>query len=195
MGSEIFSLGHSNLPFERFARLLMDKNVSAVADVRSSPFSRHAPWFSQREFKSGLRIHRIAYSFFGDELGGRPKASELFRGGIADYEEMAKTDAFRHGIARLLEGSERHRIAMICSERDPLHCHRCLLVGRQLKVQGIVTSHLHSDGKEETQDEVEERLLREENLALEDMLRPRAERLGEAYLRRNKKAAFSLTAT
>src|SRR5690242_20338619 len=103
MGSKIFSLGHSNLPFEQFVKLLTDAGANAVADVRSSPFSRHAPWFSQREFKERLRQYRIAYSFLGNELGGRPKASELFSDGIADYEAMAEADAFKHGISRLLE--------------------------------------------------------------------------------------------
>ena len=195
MISKLYSLGHSNLPFEQFLRLLEATGSTAVADVRSSPFSKYAPWFSRREFKDHLRQYGIAYSFLGNELGGRPKDSELFQGGIADYEAMAKTDAFRSGIARLLDGIERHRITMVCSERDPLHCHRCLLVGRYLKTQGVLTSHIHANGFEETQDDVEERLLREEGLALEDMLRSRGQRLDEAYLRRSRKAAFSLTGT
>jgi uncharacterized protein (DUF488 family) len=192
MATEVFSLGHSSLPFERFVKLLKTAGVSAVADVRSSPFSKRAPWFSQREFKAGLRDNAIAYAFLGEELGGRPKAQGLFRAGVADYLAMAETAAFKSGLDRLLQGIEKHRIALVCSERDPLHCHRCLLVARQLAVKGVDTRHIRPDGSEETQKEAEERLLREENLAAEDFLWPKVERISEAYLRRNKQVAYSL---
>jgi uncharacterized protein (DUF488 family) len=192
MSTEFFSLGHSSLSFERFLELLRSAGVSAVADVRSSPFSKRAPWFSQREFKAGLSQNAIAYAFLGDELGGRPKAPGLFRAGVADYLAMAETAAFKSGLDRLLQGSEKHRIALVCSERDPLHCHRCLLVGRQLVLRGVETRHIHPNGSEETQKEAEERLLREENLAADDLLWPKVERLSEAYVRRNKQVAYSV---
>jgi uncharacterized protein (DUF488 family) len=191
MAADIFSLGHSILPFERFVGVLRNAGVSAVADVRSSPFSRRAPWFSHREFKAALRRSRIEYAFLGAELGGRPEAPSLFSAGVADYSAMANTVEFRAGLDRLLGGCEKHRIAMVCSEGDPLNCHRCLLIGRQLALKGVNTRHIHADGSEESQEEAEERLLREENLEADDLLWPRVERLSEAYVRRNRQVAYS----
>ncbi len=192
MSSDLFSLGHSNHSLERFLELLENAGVTAVADVRSSPYSKRAPWFNQRDLKHELRGHGIAYAFLGEELGGRPKSTDLFRGGIADYAAMARAPSFKSGLDRLLTGRDNHRIAMVCSERDPLHCHRCLLVGRQLAGLGVNTRHIHADGKQEEQMDAEERLLREERLGGNDLLKPRAEQLGEAYLRRNRKVAYSV---
>lgn len=193
MAADIFSLGHSTLPLEHFVELLTNVGVTAVADVRSVPFSSRAPWFRQREFKAGLRRAGIAYAFLGDELGGRPKTPDLFRAGIADYIAMAETAALKSGLERLQKGSEKHRIAMVCAERDPLHCHRCLLIGRQLALRNVEVRHLHPNGPEETQRQAEERLLREENLAVDDLLWPWAERLREAYGRRNRQVAYSVS--
>jgi hypothetical protein len=107
---------------------------------------------------------------------------------------MAETVEFKSGLDRLLQGREKHRIAMVCSEGDPLHCHRCLLIGRQLALRSVDTRHIHKDGSQETQKEAEERLLREEHLAVEDFFQPRVERLSRAYKRRSERFAYSLNA-
>src|ERR1043166_5319583 len=118
MTTEIFSLGHSSLTFERVLELLKDAKISAVADVRSSPYSKQSPWFSQSEFKKSLKASGIAYAFLGLELGGRPKDGSLFSNGVADYLAMADTDSFKAGVRRLMDGKDNYRIALVCSERD-----------------------------------------------------------------------------
>jgi uncharacterized protein (DUF488 family) len=195
MAVEIFTLGHSSLSFERFVELLANVGVNAVADVRSSPFSKHSPWFNQPEMKTALRKSGIAYVFLGGELGGRPRDPSLFSKGIADYSAMAETTDFRAGLDRLIMGLKRHRIAMICSERDPLHCHRCLLVSRQLALRDVGIRHILANGLQETQTAAEDRLLIEENLAADDFLYPRSARLDEAYTRRNRQVAYTLTSS
>jgi hypothetical protein len=142
--------------------------------------------------KGGLKAGGVAYAFLGKELGGRPSSPELYRGGVADYDAMARTTLFKSGIDRLLQGSETHRIAMVCSERDPLHCHRCLLIGRQLAHRNIHVTHLDFDDGRETQIQVEDRLLREEKLFAEDLLKSHSDRLAEAYLKRSRQVAYAL---
>lgn len=192
LSRELFSLGHSNHSLERFIELLRSADITAIADVRSSPYSKRTPWFSQPELKTELRRGGFAYVFLGEELGGRPKSPELFRAGIADYAAMAQTLEFKAGLERLLTGCKSHRIAMVCSERDPLHCHRCLLVGRQLAILGVQVQHLGADGERETQGEAEDRLLREEKLSGNDLLDARSDQVGKAYTRRNRQVAYSL---
>lgn len=193
MAANVYSLGHSNLPIDRFLALLASAEVTAIADVRSSPYSKRAPWFSQRELKLSLKDKKIAYAFLGTELGGRPNQPELFNAGIADYDAMSTTETFRKGIERLIIGSEKHQIAMVCSEKDPLHCHRCLLVGRALLHHHVDTLHILHEGSLESQLAAETRLLKEENLYANDWLMPESERLAQAYRRRNRQVAFSLT--
>src|SRR5579872_6567480 len=113
---EVLTIGHSTLPYERFLALLRQASVTAVADVRTAPFSRHFPHFNSDVLRDELRHDNIAYVFLGKELGGRPKDKRFFCDGVADYEKMAETEEFERGLDRVIEGAKKYRIAMMCSE-------------------------------------------------------------------------------
>src|SRR5262245_29553105 len=68
----VFTIGHSNHPPERFIELLRRNRIAAVADVRSKPFSRRHPHFSQPALTETLRAAGVEYLFFGEPLGGQP---------------------------------------------------------------------------------------------------------------------------
>ena len=122
---DFFTIGHSNIPAERFIALLRGAGVDAVADVRSIPASQFCPWFSAKNLAPLLAGATMDYLSFGDDLGGRPRDP---CDGIADYEAMAQRPTFRAGLDRLLAQAGQRRLCLMCSERDPLDCHRCLLV-------------------------------------------------------------------
>jgi uncharacterized protein (DUF488 family) len=164
--------------------------VTAVADVRSTPWSGRSPWFNQDAFAGELEAVGMEYRFLGQELGGRPRSPVLYRNGTADYTAMAKEPKFIVGLQRVISDSQDHDIALLCSERDPLHCHRCLLVSRALAKHDIDTLHLDHLGGAETQREVEERLLREEGMWNDDAM-PLNYRLETAYEKRRQRVAFS----
>ena len=124
----ILTIGHSTLTYEAFLSLLRATGVSAIVDVRSVPYSRHTPQFNMDTLTSELKSDGIAYVFLGDTLGGRPETRAFYCNGVADYELMAKKPEFDGGLDRLIDGAKRYRIALMCSEQDPLDCHRCLLV-------------------------------------------------------------------
>ena len=133
---EILTIGHSNHPIEHFLALLQGAGVTAVADVRSAPHSRHVPQFNHDALKAALREAGIAHVYLGKELGGRPQNKQQYRDGVADYEKIAATEAFQAGLRRVLDGAATHRVALMCAEQYPLDCHRCLLVGRALAAGG-----------------------------------------------------------
>jgi uncharacterized protein (DUF488 family) len=188
----IMTIGHSNHSIERFIALLEGARITAVADVRSSPASRFAPQFNKEALAEALAEQHIAYGFLGNALGGRPKQQSLFTKGVADYEKMAASPEFRTGIARLIEAAERHRIALMCAESDPLDCHRCLLVARALADVNIEVAHILGSGEIVTHSQIEERLLTIEGLAEEELfLRAREERLAKAYRLRGSKVAYA----
>lgn len=198
MGSKkmtILTIGHSNHSLDFFLGLLARAGVTAIADVRSSPFSRRAPQFNKDDLEEELRLQGIAYVYLGNELGGRPKEPSLFDKGVADYEAMARSQLFCEGIERVAEGSQKYRIALMCSERDPLDCHRCLLVGRQLVMRGYRVAHILANGELEEHERTELRLLNLEGRALDDFFSPPEERVAMAYKERAKKVAFSETAS
>lgn len=189
----VFSIGHSTLPYEQFLKLLREAGVDAVADVRTAPYSRHFPHFNQEELRAELKQDGVAYSFLGKELGGRPSDSQFFCEGVADYEKMATTDVFKSGIDRILFGAEKYRVALMCSEKHPLDCHRCLLVGRELLRRGIDVQHLIPEVVVTSQSGIEAELLEQAGHAADDLFAPREERLALAYRRRAKKVAFSIS--
>ena len=155
----ILTIGHSNHSVEDFLGLLRGAGVTAIADVRSSPSSRHCPHFDRERLRESLQAEGMAYVFLGQSLGGRPADPSLYTDGVADYERMASTREFQRGVARVLDGAVRYRLALLCSERDPLDCHRFLMVSRALKAQGCEVAHVLCDGTVESMHVTEQRLI------------------------------------
>jgi uncharacterized protein (DUF488 family) len=188
---EVLTIGHSSHSMERFLELLLGAGVTAVADVRSAPYSRHVPQFNYDSVRAALRGAGVAYVHLGEELGGRPRDSSQYRSGVVDYEAIAATPAFRSGLKRLLDGAATHRIALMCAEADPLECHRCLLIARALAARGVPVRHVLADGKSATQAAIEDELLRRNHRTDDDLFLTRAERVGVAYKEQAMKVGFS----
>lgn len=156
--ASLFTIGHSNHPFEHFLGLLRRHGIEAVADVRSRPYSRFVPHFSKDRLQWLLRQQGIGYLHFGAELGGKPPTGETSGTAIA-YRSRVEQPAFRQGIDRLLAAARTQRIAMMCRERDPLDCHRLHLICRHLAPKGLDIRHILPGGAVEAQAATERRLL------------------------------------
>jgi uncharacterized protein (DUF488 family) len=154
----LFTIGHSNHPFERFLDLLRRHAIESVADVRSRPYSRFVPHFSRERLARLLAEDEIGYLYLGAELGGKPPAGET-PAAVMTYRSRVEQPAFRQGIERLLAAARAQRVALMCRERDPLDCHRLHLICRYLAPGGSKIRHILPDGHLETQAEVEQRLL------------------------------------
>jgi uncharacterized protein (DUF488 family) len=187
----VLTIGHSSHSYDRFLALLRRAEVTAVADVRAAPFSRRFPHFNIKELRQKLQLSNIAYVFLGKELGGRPRDRMLYCDNVADYEKMAATEQFREGLERVIEGVKKYRIALMCSEQDPLDCHRCLLVARALSERGEHVEHILANGSIFTQTQAEEKLLALSGRGADDLLMSWEERLAAAYRDRTRKVAFS----
>jgi uncharacterized protein (DUF488 family) len=186
---DLLTIGHSNHPIERFVALLKQVNVAVLVDVRSRPFSRRFPWFSQPRIGERLQQDTIQYVARGDALGGRPSDPALVRDGIADYEAIARTAGFRQAVEEVIATARRQRACIMCAEREPLDCHRFLLVARVLAERGITIGHILADGTIEPHGKTEERLLASARSGA-DLFAGPAERLAEAYRRRARAIAY-----
>jgi uncharacterized protein (DUF488 family) len=160
----IYTIGHSNYPQARFIALLRGAGITALADVRSTPFSRRHPQFSKPALSAALQAAGIAYVFLGEELGGMRKDPALQRDGAPDYEKIAATESFGRGLDRAMDGAGRYRIALMCAEREPLDCHRFLLVSRHLALRGARINHILGDGSIEAHEQTLRRLLAKTHL-------------------------------
>jgi len=192
---QLFTVGHSNWPFPRFVELLKSAGVDFLLDVRSRPASGRNPHFSQPVFETLLRGEGIGYLFLGEELGGRPEDPSLYRpNGAVDYQACRKSFAFRAGIERVAQEAQRHKVALVCAEEDPLDCHRFLMISPALVAAGLTPVHLRGNGQLELQRAVEDRLLAATGFGhfANDLLFPEArnEALEKAYDLQAERAAF-----
>jgi uncharacterized protein (DUF488 family) len=187
----VFTVGHSTRSLDEFVSLLKSFSINAVVDVRSSPFSGRFPHFNRRLLDASLKERGLQYRFFGKSLGGRPTEPNLFIEGTADYIAMAQTPAFKEGIEKVLKGAEKHRLALMCSEGDPIECHRCLLVGRALHQQRTQVLHILPDASVQSQVDIEGRLLRINRQLNHDFFMPEEKQLEVAYRDQALKVAYT----
>jgi uncharacterized protein (DUF488 family) len=186
LAATLYTIGHSNHAMVRFADLLRGATIERLADVRSTPFSRRNPQFSQKALAASLKDVGIDYWFLGDALGARPKDPALYDGDHVSFPRIAASTTFKDAIDALIENSAAHRIAIMCAEKEPLECHRLLLVGRALAERGADLRHILADGRIEPHAQTEDRLL---HLAKEqvDLLGDRATALDRAYDKRTQR--------
>jgi uncharacterized protein (DUF488 family) len=150
----IFTIGHSNHSAEKFVGLLKQHGIEVVADVRSQPYSRHAPHFNAKDIEAILWDNGIRRLFLGFELGGRPTAEAFYDAdGRVNYARIERSRSFLDGIKQLESSIRDHKTALLCSEEDPVGCHRRLLVGHVLGERGIVVRHVRGDGSVQTEGE------------------------------------------
>ena len=186
----VFTIGHSNHPIEAFIALLKQHGISALADVRSAPYSRFHPQFNKDALEKALKEQGIKYVFLGRELGARSEDRSCYENGRVRYPLLARTALFRQGIERVTTGAAEYRIALMCAEKEPLECHRTLLVARALDELGVPIRHILADGRVEAHGEAMLRLLDLLGLPREDLFRSRQELLAEAIERQERKVAY-----
>lgn len=192
---QVFTIGHSSQPIGEFIAALQQHAVEVVADVRSRPYSRRFPHFSRERLQGTLKAAEIGYVFLGRELGARRDELECYVDGQARYDKIATLPAFAVGIQRLLEGSGKYRVALLCAEQDPLTCHRTILVCHELKPLGASIAHIHRNGMLEPHQQAEQRLVAEE-LGAADQTELFAapeetlQRLEQAYASRGHRIAY-----
>ena len=190
--AQIFSIGHSNHSIDKFLSLLKSSEINMVVDVRSAPFSRMFPQFNQETLKKSLSEASIGYLFLGDQIGGRSNDPDDYLDGQVLYKVLANKETFKTGIERLKEGSAKYRIALMCSEKEPLDCHRTLLVSQALASNEIVVGHIHADGTVEVHGDALVRLLSLHNLSSPDLFSDDTGRVQEALTLQEKKIAYQI---
>jgi uncharacterized protein (DUF488 family) len=189
--SELYTIGHSNHATETFIELLSKHNITAVCDVRSQPYSKFNPQFNRENIQKDLKQSNIAYVFIGRELGPRSDDSACYIDGQVQYHLLAATKLFQTGLDRLLTGMRSYRIAMMCGEKDPIMCHRMILVCRHLRNEVDEIRHILEDGSVETLAGSEERLLRHLKISPLQLFDSTEDLILRAYDIQGEKIAYS----
>jgi uncharacterized protein (DUF488 family) len=186
----IYTIGYAAHTIESFIAALDKFNITAIADVRSQPYSKFKPEFNKENLQKALISNGIEYVFLGDNMGARIKAAECYKNGQVDYNLISQHPLFQTGINRLLKGMEKYSIALMCAEKDPINCHRTILICKHLKIYKIQIYHILDAHTLEKHPETESRLMKLFNLDQPDIFMKDSERLEEAYSRQEEKIAY-----
>jgi uncharacterized protein (DUF488 family) len=181
MDARIYTIGHSRHPLATFLELLRGHGIAVLADVRSLPRSRFLPHFNREPLRQALAAAGVGYVFLGRELGARSDDPACWRDGRASYDLIALDARFQEGLERLRVEAAARRVCLMCAERDPLACHRTLLVGVRLRSPRLELAHILADGGLEPHERTEARLLARHGLDQPELFRSAEERLAEAY--------------
>jgi uncharacterized protein (DUF488 family) len=186
----ILTIGHSTHSIERFVELLRAHEITAVADVRSAPYSRFNPQYNKDALERSLKTEGIRYVFLGRELGARSDDPTCYEHGRVQYAQLAKATLFKTGLDRVIQGARYYRLALMCAEKEPLDCHRTLLVARALAERGVEVAHILADCSLEPHEAALARLLGVVGLPSQDLFRTREQLIEEALVRQEERIAF-----
>jgi uncharacterized protein (DUF488 family) len=180
MQRTLLTIGHSTHTLEHFTGLLNKHSVQAVCDVRSVPFSRHNPQFNRGQLSQELKRLGIYYGFMGKALGARSDNANCYIEGKVQYNYLAEEPRFLTALNRVRSGLDTYRVALMCAEKDPLTCHRTILVCRELRSPDLCIEHILADGTIETNEAAERRLMLILNI-WPDMLNSERDCIERAY--------------
>jgi len=156
----LYTIGHSNHTIKYFIDLLKRYKIGIVVDVRSVPYSRYCSQFDKNILSTALKAVNIQYVFLGKELGARPEDPACYESGCANFKWIARRKEFKDGVQRFLPSIGKYYVALMCTEKEPLKCHRTILICRNLKEYKLYIKHILEDGKIEDHDDTERRLVK-----------------------------------
>jgi uncharacterized protein (DUF488 family) len=158
--NKLFTIGHSNHSLEHFLCLLSRHEINTIIDIRSVPYSRYVPHFNKERIKEHLKSNHIHYLYMAEEFGMIQREELFHLEGYVDFEKVRESEHFKTGVERVKRGIEKgYKIALMCSEKDPLECHRSIMIAPVFKKQGYEVLHILEDNRLESQEKFEKRLI------------------------------------
>ena len=189
LNNRLYTIGYSPFTDERFIEVLRHHGLSAVCDVRSMPYSRYIPEFNKAVLEQLFPRHGIGYFFCGNMIGARPADPELYEDGRVRFDLIAQSSLFKKGLADLREIAKDHPAVLMCAEKDPLTCHRTILVCRQLR-HDFDIFHILEDASLEDHRDAERRLVKLVGIPTDDLFRTEQELINDAYDLQGRKIAY-----
>lgn len=195
----IYTIGYTCFDIDNFIEQLKFNDITCVIDVRSIPKSTYYTDFNLENLQPILEKNGINYRHYAKEFGARQDDRSFYPNGYLDFEMFSNSEQFRRGLKRIANGIKQgQQMCLMCAEKDPYNCHRCILVSRKLRDEDYRVLHIVGKGKYITQEQIDLRLLNnyfpnrgqismfnDENLTAEELL-------DEAYRRRNVDIGYKI---
>ncbi len=145
----LYTIGHSNYSRLEFISLLRTWRIEELIDIRAYPRSRRFPHFASEQLRGALGRAGIFYRWAGRELGGMRRADPAsphlaLSDGLRGYADHSGSVTFVKGVVQLLDVVHVKTVAVMCAEKDPMHCHRSLLSDHLIIRHGIEVRHILS---------------------------------------------------
>jgi uncharacterized protein (DUF488 family) len=198
--SIVHTIGHSTHQLDYFLELLQDYSIDCLLDVRSMPASAYNPQFNKEVLYHFLKSKGIEYLHFGKEFGARHTApGVLDEEGKVDFELIRKTPEFISGVQQVIQKVKEGRtLTLMCSESDPMECHRFSMISVAIEAAGIEVWHILKDKSWQSNADLEQQLLKKfsKKIPHPDLFQPDisvADQLKAAYRLHNKEVAYSPT--
>ena len=158
---EIFAIGHSNYPYEKFLNMIKKYNINCIVDIRKTPYSRYNIQYNREYLSKKLKEDGYLYIHMGKEFGVKRDTIDSYNDeGYSDFEKVVKEEVFLSGVNRIKKGLEMgYKIVLLGAMQEPIRCHRAILVGRFLNENGIKVNYILNDGTLVNQLVIEEQLL------------------------------------
>jgi uncharacterized protein (DUF488 family) len=190
MNNFVFTIGHSNHDITAFVNLLLANKIELLIDVRSTPYSKIYPHFNMSPLEVSLTNSSIKYIFLGNSLGGRSNSISDYSEGRVMYDRLAQKEEYISSINELISISAKYKTVLMCSEKEPLECHRALLISKSIEMHNVKIFHIHRDGHIESQSEAIQRLLKIWKLDTPNLFGEDIERIDEALAKQEGKYAY-----
>lgn len=194
----LFTVGHSSHPPDYFLELLKEYKITCLIDVRSVAASAYNPQFNKEPLAAFLNKNGIQYLHFPKEFGARHTEPELLdENGKVDFEKVRNSNSFKEGVQRLIQGFDKgYVISLMCSEAEPLDCHRFSMVSVSLSNAGFEINHILKDKSLVTNVQLENVLFKKfyKKLPIPTFFEPDVtiqDQIKAAYRLKNQEIAFS----
>ncbi len=150
-----------DLDIDLMFNTLKQFGIKYLIDVRTIPYSKQYPQCNAESLKVMGRLHSIPYGhmpelgakvspeqdvfskafdiFFEDifpiSKSNRPEKTELHaHEEIVDFRKFRNEDYFTSGLKRVETAYDQgYTLALMCSEKNPIDCHRYFLVSKKLE--------------------------------------------------------------
>lgn len=156
----IYTIGYTAFPINEFLDVIKHYGIHCVIDVRSSPFSNYYSDYNKDALENTLKQHNVLYRNYANEFGARQTNPSFYSGDIVDFDKFIKSPQFLDGVSKVEKGIERgYTFVLMCAEKDPIKCHRSIMLGKGFSDNGFDVRHIISKTELESQKELEERLL------------------------------------
>lgn len=200
MKDMLYTIGHSQHKTEYFIEMLNEYNINYILDVRSTPYSQFASEYNRENIKATLSGAGIQYAFMGNYFGARQEDRSLYTSeGYLDFDKVRKSARFQLGLHSVVKGIKSgNKIALMCTEKEPIECHRAIMVARTFFEIGIDVQHILQNKELQSHAELNRQLLdiyypdRYQISLFSEKNRSEEENLIEAYKLQNRKIGYHI---